>query len=72
MVAVDDESLYSKACEAAIEIDEFAFLEEAFKRDYALIREGETLIGDIWFAYAKKKGIPESEIPAHLDMRVSS
>lgn len=67
-----DESLYLKACEAAIEIDEFAFLEEAFKRDYALIREGETLIGDIWFAYAKKKGIPESEIPAHLDMRVSS
>ena len=66
-----EESLYAKACEAAIELDEFEFLEEAFRRDYALVREGETLIGDIWFAYAKKKGIPESEIPTHLDMRVN-
>ena len=66
-----EESLYAKACEAAIKLDEFEFLEEAFKRDYALVREGETLIGDIWFEYAKKKGIPESEIPTHLDMRVN-
>ena len=54
-----------------LKLDEFEFLEEAFKRDYALVREGETLIGDIWFEYAKKKGIPESEIPTHLDMRVN-
>ena len=68
----EEELLYVKACEAAIKLNEFEFLEEAFKREYALIREGETIISDIWFEYAKKKGIPETEIPKHLDMRMTS
>ena len=76
------EILLLEACEAAEllldgeddSFDEetiFTFLEEAFTREYALIREGETRLSDIWFAYARKKGIRKDKIPRHLDMRLT-
>lgn len=76
------EILTLEACEAAgqiltdsrspADIDcASAFLEQAFEREYALIREGETRLSDIWFAYARRKGIPENQIPKHLDMRLT-
>ena len=76
------EALLLEACEAAEQVltddsstvsDEevTAFLEQAFTKEYALIREGETRMSDIWFSYAKKKGIPAQQIPEHLDMRLT-
>lgn len=76
------EVLLLEACEAAEQLlsaDDgahnettvFGFLEDAFTRDYALIREGETRMSDIWFAYARKKGIRSDRIPRHLDMRLT-
>lgn len=64
------ERLIILTCEAAIELDQFEFLEEAFLREYALIREGETKLTEIWFQYADKKGIAKTELPPHLDLRM--
>ncbi|MEF9941410.1 MAG: DUF5107 domain-containing protein [Lachnospiraceae bacterium] len=64
------ERLMILTCEAAIELDEFVFLEDAFSKEYALIREGETKMTDFWFRYAKKRGIDESQLPKALDLRV--
>ncbi|MEG2672891.1 MAG: DUF5107 domain-containing protein [Ruthenibacterium sp.] len=50
------------AAEAAVKLEEFAFLESAFEADYASIREGAVGLADIWYEYkarlaAKEKGI---------------
>ncbi len=71
------------ACEAALQLEEFAFLEDAFMREYATIREGALGLADIWFEYqarkaAKEKGLPFTEgqidrslpLPRHLDFRM--
>ncbi len=71
------------ASEAAVKLGEWAFLEEAFGHEFAVIREGALGLGDIWFEYqarkaAGEKGIPfeESQIdrslplPRHLDFRM--
>lgn len=77
------EVLLLEACEAAEQIltggaddasaieELLNFLEQAFTKEYALIREGETRMSDIWFAYARRKGIRKDHIPPHLDMRLT-
>ncbi|MEG1874385.1 MAG: DUF5107 domain-containing protein [Angelakisella sp.] len=50
------------AAEAAVKLEEFAFLESAFEADYASIREGAVGLANIWYEYkarlaAKEKGI---------------
>jgi hypothetical protein len=72
---------------AAVEIGEYAYLDELFKIELSIIREGETSLTDIWFKaeaqkLAKTKKVPYSiEIleevkktrvpPANIDFRMS-
>lgn len=65
------ERLLIPACKAALELEEYAFLESAFEYEFSQIREGETTLTTIWFEYARRKGIPFDQLPAHLDMRVA-
>lgn len=53
-------------CEAAVKLEKYDFLENAFERDYASIREGAVGLSDVWYEYsariaAKKKGIEYSD-----------
>jgi tetratricopeptide (TPR) repeat protein len=40
---------------AALELDELAFVERLFLQEFAVIREGETLIIELWYKYNAKK-----------------
>jgi len=46
-------------------------LEEMLGREYACIREGETILTDLWFAWAEKTGqANQTDPPPHLDFRM--
>ncbi|WP_176707773.1 DUF5107 domain-containing protein [Bacillus sp. FJAT-26390] len=40
---------------AALELDELAFVERLFLQEFAVIREGETLVIELWYKYKAKK-----------------
>ncbi|KMZ53943.1 DUF5107 domain-containing protein [Dorea sp. D27] len=65
-----EERIYLLKCEAALHLEQWGFLEEAFQKEYASIREGETKITDIWFAYARAHHIDFSKLPDNLDLRM--
>ena len=65
-----EERIYLLKCEAAPHLEQWGFLEEAFQKEYASIREGETKITDIWFAYARAHHIDFSKLPDNLDLRM--
>lgn len=65
-----EERIYLSACEAALHLEDWPFLEDAFQKEYASIREGETKITDIWLAYAKAHGIEQNKLPQNLDLRM--
>ncbi|MBE6928815.1 MAG: DUF5107 domain-containing protein [Ruminococcaceae bacterium] len=51
---------------AAVEVGETAYVESLFKRDFAVIREGENSTSDIWFRYkarqvARERGVEYSD-----------
>ncbi len=64
------ERIYLNVCEAAFHLEKWDFLKEAFKKEYAVIREGETNITKLWLAYADVHGIPKDDIPKALDFRM--
>ncbi len=66
----EQEAIYLRACEAARYLEKWDFVEKAFNREYANIREGDINITALWLAYAKAKGINESELPKYLDYRM--
>ncbi len=50
------------AAEAAVKLEKFDYLELAFAREYSMIREGATILSEIWYEYksrleSRKKGI---------------
>lgn len=40
---------------AALKLNEEAFLNELFKKEFAVVREGEMLIIDLWYSYQAQK-----------------
>ena len=59
------------AAEAALALGHDDFLEQAFKRDYALIREGDRRLVDLWRKLRRRSGKNEEERPpANLDFRM--
>lgn len=66
----EEERIYLLECEAALHLENWSFLEEAFQKEYASIREGETKITDIWFAYAAANQIDPKQLPKNLDLRM--
>lgn len=78
------ERLYLTAVTAAMKLDKFEFVSEAFDREYVSIREEETLLSDLWFEYhlrlEQKSGMGQSvrmdeikiryPLPFHLDFRM--
>lgn len=76
------------AGQAAIEVGEYAYLDRLFERELAIIREGETVITDLWFRaqaihMAQERGVPYSEEilreaqqtltpPGIIDLRMST
>lgn len=71
------------ACEAALKLEDWEYLEEAFSGEFAQIREGAQKLGDYWFEYqarlaAKEQGrafdgsqVDRSlPLPRHLDFRM--
>lgn len=71
------------AAAAAVKLGEWAFLEEAFQREYASIREGAAGLAEVWFEYqARRKAQQEGTafspqridrtlpLPPHLDFRM--
>ncbi len=73
--------------EVAAKLEDLAFMQQAFKREFAVVREGERSISDYYFMYqaiceAKEKNIPltkeliakfkkENNLPYELDFRLS-
>jgi hypothetical protein len=70
---------------AAVRLDEYAFVEELFKKDLACVREGDTSLTDMFFtrqarALMKEKGLDEQQAetyarrntvpPSHIDFRM--
>ncbi|HCM11957.1 MAG TPA: hypothetical protein DHW85_02075 [Lachnospiraceae bacterium] len=47
----EDERLYLVAVAAAVKIDKLDFVKGAFEKKYVYVKEGETLISDLWFEY---------------------
>ncbi|HBY71251.1 MAG TPA: hypothetical protein DEG06_03315 [Lachnospiraceae bacterium] len=47
----EDERLYLVAVAAAVKIDKLDFVKGAFEKEYVYVKEGETLISDLWFEY---------------------
>lgn len=76
------------AGQAAIEVGEDSYLDRLFDRELAIIREGETIITDLWFRaqahrLARERGVPYSEElltealqtltpPGIIDLRMST
>lgn len=83
----DDSKNYERillyTAKTAIELDKLDFVPQIFDREYASIRENETILSDIWLDYQrkieiKKQGIEDISlreveklhpVPEHLDLR---
>lgn len=48
---------------AALELDQHAFVERLFSQEFAVIREGETLIIELWYKYKAKQLATEQHAP---------
>ncbi|MDD3141084.1 MAG: DUF5107 domain-containing protein [Lachnospiraceae bacterium] len=68
----ESERIIICVCKAAVELDEFEFLEQSFQREFATIREGDNTMIEVWLSYAKKRGIDESFAPPNIDLRMLS
>ena len=63
------ESLVSAAAAAALELRKYDFIEGALNREFAMIREGDRRLVDLWFAYQKQKGT-NVDPPKNIDFRM--
>jgi len=61
--------LYRAQC--AWHTGRYGELEAMFGREYACIREGETMLTDLWFKWAEKTGQEnKTDPPPHIDFRM--
>ena len=49
------EGMVSTAAAAALELKRYDFIEHALSREFAMIREGDRRLVDLWFAYQQQK-----------------
>ena len=69
----------SAAAAAALELKKYDFIEHALSREFAMIREGDRRLVDLWFAYQKQKNAnagaaasPPADPPKSIDFRMVS
>ena len=55
------------AAEAAVKLEKFDFLEEAFRREYSAIREGAVGLSDVWWEYKARLAARENKVEYHPD-----
>jgi len=67
----ETESVLILACEAAIELSEYSFLEHAFSRKYISLSPDDSRMIDIWQRYIDEKEPEEPELPDYLDFYIS-
>lgn len=68
----ESEPLLILACEAAIELDEFSFLDNAFAREYATLHYTDSRMHDIWEQYVEKKELEPEELPQVLSLYIEN
>jgi len=61
------ESLRVLACEAALELKDYTFLEHAFKIDFITLGSDDSRMKDIWLSYAEIKGLKAADLPKNLN-----
>lgn len=66
----ENENLRILACEAAIELKEFIFLENTLSADYATIHYSDSRLIDIWRRYMELKELEIDTIPETLDYHI--
>ena len=67
----ENEAVLILACEAAIELGEFSFLEHAFSKEYISLSPDDSRMIEIWERYVEEKNPEEPELPENLDFYIS-
>jgi len=67
----ETESVLILACEAAIELGEFSFLEHALEWEYISLAPDDNRMIKIWQRYVEEKNPEEQDLPENLDFYIS-